>query len=168
MAYTNIGSHNQANQNHAGFRWIWEIEESALPAELTTHNDHDDHVNIEAAQAMPLAQLQQLVQGTRASWATGDCRSIVVSGAPGLTADPDVGLNMDRRGDVRLQGEQFRDRMLAALFHGEPLFTDEQVESTAQLLRQGSAMVAILRSSVRPGSRSDSKMYRSLEFQRGS
>ncbi|MFD7658234.1 alpha/beta fold hydrolase [Actinosynnema sp. NPDC059797] len=73
-------------------------------------------------------------------------RAIAVSGAPGLSADPDVGLNMDRRGDVRLQGEQFRDRMLAALFHGEPLFTEEQVESTAQLLRQGSAMVAMARS----------------------
>ncbi|MFI9008207.1 alpha/beta fold hydrolase [Actinosynnema sp. NPDC053489] len=73
-------------------------------------------------------------------------RAIVVSGAPGLSADPDVGLNMDRRGDVRLRGEQFRDRMLAALFHGEPLFTEEQVESTAELLRQGSAMVAMARS----------------------
>lgn len=73
-------------------------------------------------------------------------KAIAVSGAPGLSADPDVGLNMDRRGDVRLQGEQFRDRMLAALFHGEPLFTGEQVESTAHLLRQGSAMVAMARS----------------------
>jgi hypothetical protein len=72
QAYTNIGSHNQQNQNHAGFRWIWQIEETALPAELQTHNDHGNHVNIEAAQQMPLAQLQGHVQGTQASWTRSD------------------------------------------------------------------------------------------------
>ena len=73
-------------------------------------------------------------------------RAIVISGAPGLSAEPDVGLSMDRRGSVRLNDDQFRDRMLAALFHGRPLFTDEQIESTARLLSQGSAMVAMARS----------------------
>jgi pimeloyl-ACP methyl ester carboxylesterase len=73
-------------------------------------------------------------------------KAIAVSGAPGLGEDPDVGLNMDRRGSVQLAGEQFRDRMLAALFHGEPLFTEEQIESTAELLLQGSSMVAMARS----------------------
>lgn len=73
-------------------------------------------------------------------------RAIVVSGAPGLSAEPDVGLSMDRRGSVRLDDDQFRDRMLAALFHGRPLFTDEQIASTAQLLSQGSSMVAMARS----------------------
>lgn len=73
-------------------------------------------------------------------------RGIVVSGAPGLSADPDVGLSMDRRGSVKLNDTQFRDRMLAALFHGEPLFTEEQVVATGELLATGPAMVAMARS----------------------
>jgi 2-hydroxy-6-oxonona-2,4-dienedioate hydrolase len=73
-------------------------------------------------------------------------RAIVVSGAPGLSADPDVGLSMDRRGSVKLNDDQFRDRMLAALFHGTPLFTEEQIQSTASLLATGAAMVAMARS----------------------
>lgn len=72
--------------------------------------------------------------------------AIVVSGAPGLTPDPDVGLNIDRRADVRPSGPQFQARMLAALFHGEPLFTQEQIESVGTVLQQGPAMVAMARS----------------------
>ncbi|WP_277209535.1 alpha/beta fold hydrolase [Isoptericola croceus] len=72
-------------------------------------------------------------------------RGIVVSGAPGLTADPDVGLSMDRRGSVSLNDE-FRDLMLSALFYGDPLFTEEQIRLTADLLSTGEAMVAMARS----------------------
>ncbi|MFC5286837.1 alpha/beta fold hydrolase [Actinokineospora guangxiensis] len=72
--------------------------------------------------------------------------AIVVSGAPGLTPDPDVGLNIDRRADVRPSGPEFQARMLAALFHGEPLFTQEQIDSVGEVLRQGPAMVAMARS----------------------
>ncbi|MGW5050516.1 alpha/beta fold hydrolase [Actinokineospora sp. NPDC004072] len=72
--------------------------------------------------------------------------AIVVSGAPGLTPDPDVGLNIDRRADVRPTGPEFRDRMLAALFHGTPLFGEEQVEEVGRLLQTGPAMVAMARS----------------------
>ncbi|MBB3052457.1 pimeloyl-ACP methyl ester carboxylesterase [Prauserella isguenensis] len=73
-------------------------------------------------------------------------KGIVVSGAPGLTTEPDVGLSMDRRGSVKLATDQFRERMLAALFHGEPLFTEEQIEETGALLSTGPAMVAMARS----------------------
>ncbi|MEV4382663.1 alpha/beta hydrolase [Streptosporangium sp. NPDC049644] len=73
-------------------------------------------------------------------------RGIVVSGAPGLTPDPDVGLSFDRRASVQPAGEEFRDRMLSALFHGEPLFTEEQLEATATLLRHPPAMVSMARS----------------------
>lgn len=73
-------------------------------------------------------------------------RGIVVSGAPGLTPDPDVGLSFDRRASVQPAGEEFRDRMLGALFHGEPLFTEEQLEDTATLLRHPPAMVSMARS----------------------
>jgi 2-hydroxy-6-oxonona-2,4-dienedioate hydrolase len=73
-------------------------------------------------------------------------RGIVVSGAPGLTPDPDVGLNMDRRASVQLAGEEFRERMLDALFHRGRHFTEEQIEQTAQLLRKPAAMVSMARS----------------------
>ncbi|MDQ3403398.1 MAG: alpha/beta hydrolase, partial [Actinomycetota bacterium] len=73
-------------------------------------------------------------------------KAIVVSGAPGLTPDPDVGLNVDRRASVQPSGPEFRDRMLAALFHGEPLFTEAQIDATAEVLRHGPAMVAMARS----------------------
>ncbi|KMS90417.1 alpha/beta fold hydrolase [Prauserella rugosa] len=73
-------------------------------------------------------------------------RGIVVSGAPGLSTEPDVGLSMDRRGSVKLASDQFRERMLAALFHGEPLFTEQQIQETGELLGTGSAMVAMARS----------------------
>ncbi|MFI0424805.1 alpha/beta fold hydrolase [Spongiactinospora sp. 9N601] len=73
-------------------------------------------------------------------------RGIVVSGAPGLTPDPDVGLSFDRRASVRPQGEEFRDRMLCALFHGEHLFTDEQMMETAQMLSKPAAMLSMARS----------------------
>ncbi|WJK38428.1 alpha/beta hydrolase [Solwaraspora sp. WMMA2056] len=71
---------------------------------------------------------------------------IVVSGAPGLTPDPDVGLNMDRRASVQLAGDEFRERMLDALFHRGRHFTEEQIEQTAQLLRRPAAMVSMARS----------------------
>ncbi|MGI5993431.1 alpha/beta fold hydrolase [Saccharomonospora viridis] len=73
-------------------------------------------------------------------------RGIVVSGAPGLSTEPDVGLSMDRRGSVKLATDQFRERMLSALFHGEPLFTEEQIRQTGELLATGPAMVAMARS----------------------
>ncbi|MEY7970871.1 alpha/beta fold hydrolase [Saccharomonospora xinjiangensis] len=73
-------------------------------------------------------------------------RGIVVSGAPGLSTEPDVGLSMDRRGSVKLATDQFRERMLSALFHGEPLFTEEQILATGELLATGPAMVAMARS----------------------
>ncbi len=73
-------------------------------------------------------------------------RGIVVSGAPGLSTEPDVGLSMDRRGSVKLATDQFRERMLSALFHGEPLFTEEQIRDTGELLSTGPAMVAMARS----------------------
>ncbi|GAA3829097.1 alpha/beta hydrolase [Sphaerisporangium flaviroseum] len=74
-------------------------------------------------------------------------RGIVVSGAPGLTPDPDVGLSFDRRGSVRPVGEEFGERMLAALFHGkERFFTDEQMDEVGTMLLQPSAMVSMARS----------------------
>lgn len=73
-------------------------------------------------------------------------RGIVVSGAPGLTPDPDVGLSFDRRASVRPQGEEFRDRMLSALFHGEQLFTDEQLTQTAEMLGKPASMLSMARS----------------------
>ncbi|MEV7966994.1 alpha/beta hydrolase [Sphaerisporangium sp. NPDC088356] len=74
-------------------------------------------------------------------------RGIVVSGAPGLTADPDVGLSFDRRGSVRPVGEEFGDRMMAALFHSEErFFTDERMEEVGAMLLQPSAMVSMARS----------------------
>lgn len=74
-------------------------------------------------------------------------RGIVVSGAPGLTPDPDVGLNFDSRGSLQPFGEQFRDRMLAALFHGgEQYFSDERVNEVGTLMRHPEAMVSMARS----------------------
>jgi 2-hydroxy-6-oxonona-2,4-dienedioate hydrolase len=73
-------------------------------------------------------------------------RGLVVSGAPGLTPDPDVGLNMDRRASVRPSGPEFGDRILSALFHGECLFSPERVAETGNLLMQGPSMVAMARS----------------------
>ncbi|AUS77257.1 alpha/beta hydrolase [Actinoalloteichus sp. AHMU CJ021] len=73
-------------------------------------------------------------------------RAIVVSGAPGLSADPDVGLSVDRRASVRLDSDDFRERMLAALFHRGRYFSEEQLERTAELLRRPSSMVSMARS----------------------
>ncbi|MDR8412915.1 alpha/beta hydrolase [Nonomuraea sp. 3-1Str] len=85
-------------------------------------------------------------------------RGIVVSGAPGLTADPDVGLSFDRRGSVRPFGDEFGERMVAALFHGgRSLFSDERMSEVGEMLRRPEAMVSMARSlkatrrySVRP------------------
>jgi 2-hydroxy-6-oxonona-2,4-dienedioate hydrolase len=72
---------------------------------------------------------------------------IVVSGAPGLTADPDVGLSFDRRGSIRPFGEDFGERMVAALFHGgRSLFAPGRMEEVGELLRTPEAMVSMARS----------------------
>ncbi|MBP2707924.1 alpha/beta hydrolase [Microbispora sp. RL4-1S] len=74
-------------------------------------------------------------------------RGIVVSGAPGLTADPDVGLSFDRRGSVRPFGDEFGERMVAALFHGgRSLFSAERMEEVGTMLRRPEAMVSMARS----------------------
>lgn len=74
-------------------------------------------------------------------------RGIVVSGAPGLTPDPDVGLSFDRRASVQPFGEDFGNRMVAALFHTqERLFTVEQMDEVGSMLREPEAMVSMARS----------------------
>ncbi|MBB5802529.1 pimeloyl-ACP methyl ester carboxylesterase [Saccharothrix ecbatanensis] len=73
-------------------------------------------------------------------------RGIGVSGAPGLTPDPNVGLNVDSRASVQPSGPEFEDIMMKALFHGPALFTREQLTETADLLRQGPAMLSMARS----------------------
>ncbi|MEW9555567.1 alpha/beta fold hydrolase [Nonomuraea sp. NPDC050783] len=74
-------------------------------------------------------------------------RGIVVSGAPGLTADPDVGLSFDRRGSVRPFGDDFGERMVAALFHsGRSHFAPERMAEAGDLLRQPESMVSMARS----------------------
>ncbi|GAA2266166.1 hypothetical protein GCM10010149_03030 [Nonomuraea roseoviolacea subsp. roseoviolacea] len=74
-------------------------------------------------------------------------RGIVVSGAPGLTADPDVGLSFDRRGSVRPFGEEFGERMVAALFHsGRSFFSDERMSEVGEMLRRPESMVSMARS----------------------
>lgn len=71
---------------------------------------------------------------------------IVVSGAPGLTPDPDVGLRPDQRsGGWILAGPVFEERMLAALFHGGRHLSDEQLAEVGALLEQPAAMVAVAR-----------------------
>ncbi|MGI5274493.1 alpha/beta fold hydrolase [Nonomuraea sp. CA-218870] len=72
---------------------------------------------------------------------------IVVSGAPGLTADPDVGLSFDRRGSVRPFGDEFGERMVAALFHGgRSLFSGERLAEVGDMLRRPESMVSMARS----------------------
>ncbi|MDA0646405.1 MULTISPECIES: alpha/beta fold hydrolase [Nonomuraea] len=72
---------------------------------------------------------------------------IVVSGAPGLTADPDVGLSFDRRGSVRPFGDEFGERMVAALFHGgRSLFSDDRMAEVGDMLRRPESMVSMARS----------------------
>ncbi|GLX92978.1 alpha/beta hydrolase [Herbidospora sp. NBRC 101105] len=74
-------------------------------------------------------------------------RGIVVSGAPGLTPDPDVGLSFDRRASVRPVGAEFGERMMAALFHGEErFFTQEQMDGVGTMLLAPEAMVSMARS----------------------
>ncbi|ASO18757.1 pimeloyl-ACP methyl ester carboxylesterase [Actinoalloteichus hoggarensis] len=73
-------------------------------------------------------------------------RGIVVSGAPGLTADPDVGLSMDRRAGVKPSGPEFEARMMAALFHSGRHFSDEQLAETGTLLEQPTSMLSMARS----------------------
>ena len=71
---------------------------------------------------------------------------IVVSGAPGLTPDPDIGLRMDQRsGSWRLAGPVFEERMLAALFHSGRHLSDEQLAEVGRLLEQPAAMLAVAR-----------------------
>jgi 2-hydroxy-6-oxonona-2,4-dienedioate hydrolase len=72
---------------------------------------------------------------------------IVVSGAPGLTADPDVGLSFDRRGSVRPFGDEFGERMMAALFHGgRSLFSADRMTEVGDMLRRPESMVSMARS----------------------
>ncbi|MCA2220975.1 alpha/beta fold hydrolase [Nonomuraea aurantiaca] len=74
-------------------------------------------------------------------------KGIVVSGAPGLTPDPDVGLSFDRRASVQPFGDDFGVRMVSALFHGtEPYFTRAQMDEVGTMLRQPEAMVSMARS----------------------
>ncbi|MFG1709978.1 alpha/beta fold hydrolase [Nonomuraea sp. M3C6] len=74
-------------------------------------------------------------------------RGIVVSGAPGLTADPDVGLSFDRRGSVRPFGDDFGERMVAALFHsGRSHFSPERMAEAGALLQRPESMVSMARS----------------------
>ncbi|MEQ3550191.1 alpha/beta hydrolase [Pseudonocardia nematodicida] len=71
---------------------------------------------------------------------------VVLSGAPGLTPDPDVGLSVDRRSGVLPSGPAFQKAMLGALFHGDPLFTQEQIDMVASALSTGPAMLSVARS----------------------
>ncbi|MFF0307737.1 alpha/beta fold hydrolase [Streptosporangium sp. NPDC004379] len=74
-------------------------------------------------------------------------RGIVVSGAPGLTPDPDVGLSFDRRASVRPFGDDFGERMVAALFHsGRSHFAPERMAEAGALLERPEAMVSMARS----------------------
>lgn len=74
-------------------------------------------------------------------------RGIVVSGAPGLTPDPDVGLSFDRRGSVQPFGQEFGDRMIAALFHSdERFFSVERMDEVGDMLRRPESMVSMARS----------------------
>lgn len=74
-------------------------------------------------------------------------RGIVVSGAPGLTADPDVGLSFDRRGSVRPFGDDFGERMVAALFHsGRSHFAPERMAEVGAMLQRPEPMVSMARS----------------------
>ena len=71
---------------------------------------------------------------------------IVVSGAPGLTPDPDIGLRMDQRtAGMMLSGPQFEERMMAALFHRGRHLTDEQMHEVGGLLDRPATMVAVAR-----------------------
>jgi pimeloyl-ACP methyl ester carboxylesterase len=73
-------------------------------------------------------------------------RGIVVSGAPGLTADPDVGLSFDRRGSIRPTGEDFGRRMVAALFHRGCHFSAERMAEAGELINRPDSMVSMARS----------------------
>ncbi|MFI6499695.1 alpha/beta fold hydrolase [Nonomuraea typhae] len=74
-------------------------------------------------------------------------RGIVVSGAPGLTPDPDVGLSFDRRGSIRPFGEEFGERMLAALFHDRArAFSRARMDEVGTMLQQPESMVSMARS----------------------
>ncbi|AOS61971.1 alpha/beta fold hydrolase [Actinoalloteichus hymeniacidonis] len=73
-------------------------------------------------------------------------KGIVVSGAPGLTADPDVGLSMDRRAGVKPSGAEFEARMMAALFHSGRHFSDEQLRETGTLLEKPQSMLSMAKS----------------------
>ncbi|MFB4290289.1 alpha/beta fold hydrolase [Nonomuraea sp. ATR24] len=73
-------------------------------------------------------------------------RGIVVSGAPGLSADPDVGLSFDRRGSIRPTGEDFGRRMVAALFHEGCHFSAERMAEAGELLARPESMVSMARS----------------------
>lgn len=72
--------------------------------------------------------------------------ALAISGAPGLTPDPDVGLGMDRRTGNTPRGPEFEERMLAALFHRGRHFTDEQLRECGELLARPSSMVSMARS----------------------
>ncbi|MER5651342.1 alpha/beta hydrolase [Streptosporangium sp. NPDC002524] len=73
-------------------------------------------------------------------------RGIVVSGAPGLSPDPDVGLSFDRRGSVRPTGEDFGRRMVAALFHQGCHFSPERMAEAGELINRPDSMVSMARS----------------------
>lgn len=72
--------------------------------------------------------------------------AIAISGAPGLTPDPDVGLGMDRRTGNTPRGPEFEERMLAALFHRGRHFTDDQLRECGDLLATPASMVSMARS----------------------
>jgi len=66
-AYTG-GSHNTTAQATQAFRWKWEFDDANLPDELTTRNDHGNHVMIEPKNKMLLSRFRELVQSTQANW----------------------------------------------------------------------------------------------------
>ena len=73
-------------------------------------------------------------------------KGAVISGAPGLTPDPDVGLGMDRRTGNTPRGPEFEEKMLAALFHRGRHFTDSQLRECGDLLAEPDSMVSMARS----------------------
>ena len=64
-----FGNHGTTAQGTQPFRWVWEIDDAVLPADLQTRNDHHNHVHIEAKKAMTPVALRGLVHGTQNSWA---------------------------------------------------------------------------------------------------
>ena len=62
------GSHGTANQNIQPFRWKWRMNDTQLPATLTTRNDHGNHVSIEPLAAMTRGSFRAAVQGTQEQW----------------------------------------------------------------------------------------------------